>query len=126
MFTDVGAALRGDPWQADLAPGRSVFRGAALRSTDGRYWLWMQPDGNLVLYRVTASGSTPLWVKGNLRGYRLTNQNDGNLVLYDHANRPLWASNTVGENRTTLALQNDGNLVLYRQDGKAVWASMTV
>ncbi|GAA2714098.1 hypothetical protein [Actinoplanes palleronii] len=125
LYTDVGTALRGDPCRAVLSPGRSLFRGAALCSADGRYWLWMQADGNLVLYRITAAGRTPLWVMGALRGYRLVNH-DGGLVLYDHADQVLWASGTAGSRASTLWMQDDGNLVLYRdEDAKVIWASGT-
>jgi hypothetical protein len=132
MYTDVGIALRGDPWPSTLAPGRSLFRGSALRSGNGRYWLWMQGDGNLVLY----DGDRVLWARGGLKAYRLTSQDDGNLVLYDHtrdhtvqagdayANPAIWASGTAGKGPATLRLQNDGNLVLYR-DSTPLWDTAT-
>ena len=57
--------------------------------------------------------------------YRLTMQADGNLVLYDSQNQPLWASNTDGMAVQKCSMQNDGNLVLYLFDGRPVWASNT-
>jgi hypothetical protein len=57
--------------------------------------------------------------------YRLTMQDDGNLVLYDVSNRPLWASNTDGKAVEKCIMQVDGNLVLYLYNGQAVWASNT-
>lgn len=57
--------------------------------------------------------------------YTLTMQLDGNLVLYDSGNRPLWASNTDGMAVQKCSMQNDGNLVLYLFDGRPAWASNT-
>ncbi|HEY2498515.1 MAG TPA: RHS repeat-associated core domain-containing protein [Candidatus Angelobacter sp.] len=43
-----------------------------------------------------------------------TMQTDGNFVLYDPSNRPLWASGTAGvANASSILMQDDGNLVLY-------------
>lgn len=110
MYSDVRTALIGDDWLPTLAPGRSLFRGAAMRSANGEFTLWMQADGNLVLYDLRSGQPAATWVRGGLRGYRLTNQRDGNLVLYDHANRALWASNTWGAGEAVLRLRDDGNL----------------
>lgn len=52
-------------------------------------------------------------------------QTDGNLVVYDNQNRPLWASNTAGRacsSGCVASFQSVGNLVLY-QNGVAYWAS---
>jgi len=57
--------------------------------------------------------------------YRLIMQDDGNLVLYDASNRPLWASNTDGKAVEKCIMQEDGNLVLYLYNGQPVWASNT-
>ena len=57
-------------------------------------------------------------------GYWAVVQSDGNFVLYNAANRPLWASNTVGTGaHNWLAMQSDGNLVLYNQANRPVWAN---
>ena len=65
--------------------------------------------------------------------YKLVNQKDGNLVLYNVENKSspkaLWNTKTynLGFNLPTrLILQKrDGNLVLYDRDGKVMWASNT-
>ena len=50
-------------------------------------------------------------------------QTDGNLVIYDNRNNPLWASNTNGENGNyILILQKDRNLVIYSHP---IWATGT-
>jgi hypothetical protein len=109
----------------------------------------LQPDGNLVIY---SSSNAPLWninythnpnhlyyVNTELypaglfpqqsletanRKYKLVLQTDSNLVLYSNST-PIWASNTVGRNVSSLALQPDGNLVLYDKGGYVVWHTNT-
>lgn len=51
-------------------------------------------------------------------------QDDGNFVLYDQNNEPVWASNTDGFPGAYVSVQDDGNLVIY-QNGNALWASNT-
>jgi hypothetical protein len=56
-------------------------------------------------------------------GYKFIFQHDGNLVLYNRAGNPIWATGT--NNRADLlAVQADGNIVLYGSSGVA-WASGT-
>ncbi|MBL7258508.1 hypothetical protein [Paractinoplanes lichenicola] len=98
-----------DSFQRTLAPGRSLHRQSALRSSDGRFQLWLQGDGNLVLYM----GSTVLWAKTGLKAIRLTNQPDGSLALFDGNGVKVWTTPTAGKGASDLNLQNDGNLVLY-------------
>jgi len=77
---------------------------------------------------VTPTGTVPLWSKGALRGYRLSNQHDGNLVLYGYDDTVLWASGTHGKGDSTLWMQEDGNLVLYAHlpaPPRPTWASGT-
>ena len=58
--------------------------------------------------------------------HTLIMQQDGNVVLYDHQSRPLWATNTGGLiTPREFIMQTDGNLVLYSTDGQARWASRT-
>jgi hypothetical protein len=112
-------------------------------------YLAVQSDGNAVVYSgdggtLWASGSTfsgPS-VCGELDGnhalssgqslyscddrYHLDMQTDGNLVLYDVADNPLWSSNTHGTNGYVAVMQGDGNFVVYnRTDDRALWSSGT-
>ena len=57
------------------------------------------------------------------KGYLIL-QTDGNLVLYDAANQPKWATGTNGRAVTHVIMQPDGNLVIYRRRAP-VWASDT-
>lgn len=53
-------------------------------------------------------------------------QGDCNLVVYEHYNRAIWASNTKGAGSGCYAaMQWDGNLVVYDYAGRAVWATGT-
>ena len=96
----------------------------ALVSSNGRFTLVYQGDGNLVLY----AGSEPLWdcgTHGQTCGQAIL-EGDGNIVVYDASGRAIWSSDTPGHPRTHLVLQDDGNLVLYAEDGSALWSSGTM
>jgi murein DD-endopeptidase MepM/ murein hydrolase activator NlpD len=78
----------------------------------------------------------PIWGTGtddgsnsdpNLRGARFSIQSDGNVVLYNASNRPIWATATYGNPGARFAIQNDGNLVVYKGaiPGTPIWASGT-
>jgi nucleoid-associated protein YgaU len=115
-----------------LRAGESLGIDQKLTSSNGKYTLIMQGDGNLVLY---AQANTPVWStrtqgKGAVRA---SLQDDGNLVLYTKeqdrwfhkdAAAAVWAAHTSGEN-VRLVLQDDRNLVIYTSDGRALWASGT-
>jgi CspA family cold shock protein len=55
--------------------------------------------------------------------YRLSYQSDGNLVVYDKSNKPLWNSQTNGKTPNKLVFQADGNLVLYGANNAVHWAA---
>ena len=57
------------------------------------------------------------------KGY-LFMQPDGNLVLYDAANQPKWATGTSGKAASHVIMQPDGNLVIYNKKNPR-WASNT-
>jgi hypothetical protein len=96
----------------------------SLTSTDGRYRLTMQGDGNLV-ERVTATGRV-LWNSGTAGngGARLVMRPDGNAVIYNRAGRAAWSTSGGTGNGSRLALQPDANLVIYN-GARAVWATYT-
>lgn len=56
--------------------------------------------------------------------FHLDQQNDGNLVLYDKTDKPLWQSDTDKNPNAVAELQEDGNLVV-RAGGSALWSSNT-
>lgn len=112
-----------------LLVGQSLALGQSISSSDGRFVLVMQTDGNLVHYW---NGYGALWstVTGGSQGKSAWMQTDGNFVLYTTTSpvvgSALWSSNTYGNPGAYLAIQNDGNLVVYAKDGMTpLWASNT-
>jgi VCBS repeat-containing protein len=103
-----------------LKSGQWLEVGKYLQSANGRYRLYMQGDGNLVLYD-EAQNHKALWASGtNGRpGAAAVMQGDGNLVVYQ-GSTGVWSSKTNGWNGGQLSLQSDGNLVIY-VGGTAVW-----
>ena len=91
-----------------------------LTSSDGRYTLWMQGDGNLVLYGPSGRAQ---WANHRFSSSFVVMQGDGNLVTYGGSGAT-WASNTWGSGADRLVVQSDGNLVLYA-GSRPVWASNT-
>lgn len=111
-----------------------------------RTYLSLQDDGNLVV-----NDCFPLWVTyKSLEAFSLfstdliikpgeslvpgqrresgTNflqfQPDGNFVLYNAQNVPLWNSGTQGTGADLAVMQEDGNFVIYA-GSKAVWNTQT-
>lgn len=97
----------------------------------GNYHFTMQSDGDLILYVSRHfCPKNSLWnseTHGKSQGpFICMMQEDGNLVVYDRNNNPIWASGTNNDkNQNRLDLQTDGNLVIYNQNQSAVWSSGT-
>ncbi|GAB3849591.1 alpha-L-rhamnosidase C-terminal domain-containing protein [Dactylosporangium cerinum] len=133
QFTATGLGNPGPPTPPtaanQLQAGQRLTAGQSLTSTNGRFRLSMQTDGNLVIY----DGASPIWATGtwNLpadrRPTRVDMQADGNLVLYNDANQAAWASGSWGSGRVNpfVEMQNDGNLVIYHNGRNPLWASGT-
>ncbi|MGW4994641.1 hypothetical protein ACWEQ3_44775 [Streptomyces mirabilis] len=51
-------------------------------------------------------------------------QANGDLVIFDKCNNPLWRSGTAGEGALTV-FQADGNFVVYTKNGATAWSSRT-
>jgi hypothetical protein len=121
----IATMLAGTP--AALAQGDAFLAGEVLTadqsrlSSDGRFRLVMQSDGNLVLY----GPSGAMWATrtaGNA-GSRAAMQSDGNLVVYGPGGNALWESGTWGNNNSRVVVQNDGNVVLYTASGAALYST---
>ncbi|MCA1696594.1 MAG: LysM peptidoglycan-binding domain-containing protein [Actinobacteria bacterium] len=114
-----------------MRAGESLGIDQKLTSSNGKYTLIMQGDGNLVLYTESNASVWATRTQGS-GAVRASLQDDGNLVLYTKEERrfrkdvavAVWASETSGEN-VRLILQDDRNLVIYTSDGRALWASGT-
>jgi hypothetical protein len=59
--------------------------------------------------------------------YEFAMQGDGNLVEYNGARTPIWASNTSGHPGAFATVQTDGNFVVYSDQSRshALWATGT-
>lgn len=114
-----------------LQDGQQLNINDKLVSPNGRYTLWMQTDGNLVLYHDSIDVSTAYWstdtwwLPDNERPVCAPMQSDVNFVLYDGNGIPRWASGTWGPGYVApyIVLQDDGNLVIYHNGTRPVWAS---
>ncbi len=109
-----------------LMGGEALHAGDYLESSDGRFRLIYQYDGNLVLYD---TAGVPLWASGTdgTSTGAVAMQTDGNLVMYDAGSGPVWTSEgSYGHPGAYLVLQMDGNLVIYDTDGTPLWATNTV
>ena len=110
-----------------LNPEEALGADEALKSLSGRYQFVYQADGNLVLYRNRDGDRTAIWGSrtDGLSVGRCVMQADGNLVVYDGAGAPRWASETWRHPGSKLIVQNDGNAVIYTTNGAPVWATNT-
>jgi hypothetical protein len=109
-----------DPPLDILYSGVSLYSGQYLESSNGKFAMVMQPDGNLVIYN--ASGHA-IWSTRTRGSNTVVMQPDGNLVVYSWSGKALWASASHGGG-PILAMQNDGNLVIY-SGSRPIWASHT-
>ena len=114
---------------AKLNNGETLHQGQHMVSPNGRWRVYMQHDGNVVLYEYKGSRRRPIWVtdsdgKGK-RPYRMIMQGDGNLVVYDRNKTATWSSDTWNKGTAPyhLIMQDDQNLVLYDRNNKPIWAS---
>lgn len=113
-----------------LLVGQSLSQGGELVSYTGSkpstyYYAILQNDGNFVVYYHQSTGNTAKWATGTNNGYKLTLQRDGNLVLTNSSNSPVWAAGTEGEASYSLLMQTDGNLGLWTSFNNAVWSWVT-
>lgn len=97
-----------------LASGTALKPGDSVTSTNGRYHLELQSDGNLVL-----TGPTGVAWDSATRGKGVATaemQADGNFVLYTADRLPVWDADTTGPG-AHLVLQDDRNIVILAADG---------
>jgi hypothetical protein len=102
--------------------GDHLNRGDTMRAGDDIHnpagaKLIFQSDGNLVEYR---ADNAVCWASNTNGGggIRVTYQNDGNFVMYASVDdsRPVWASDTVGDNGVNVNINARGEVwVGYHQ-----------
>ena len=109
-----------------LVAGDRLLPGDYLTSTNSKYRLQFQGDGNLVLTNLTTS--RPVWDSktATSKAGQVGMQSDGNLVITNDTGAPVWSSRTAGNANAFLAVQGDGNVVIYSAKGTAIWSSGTV
>ena len=94
-----------------------------LTNSSANITLWQAPTKDtLTTNQTLTSGQQLTSVTG---GYRLTMQSDGNLVIYNKTNQPIWNTFTYGTDANKLVMQPDGNLVLYNSANKPFWHTFT-
>ncbi|KAB8257010.1 bulb-type lectin domain-containing protein [Aspergillus pseudonomiae] len=108
-----------------LGNGEWLEVGQSLWSQNGETELKMQEDGKIAVY---VNGECVFQntdeQRYDVKGIHM--QPDGNLVMYDNNNTPLWHTDSTGSSdpsSVVCAVQNDGNVVLYT--GQAIWATNT-
>lgn len=102
----------------------ALHRDDYLLSPDAQSALALQRNGNLALY----SNFQLIWetgTQGQSTGQLVMQSSDGNLVLRDANNQPVWNSGTVNNPGAQLKLQTDGNMVIYN-GGTPLWQTNTV
>jgi pimeloyl-ACP methyl ester carboxylesterase len=107
-----------------MLPGDVLRPGEWVRSHDGRFDFVYQGDGNLVLYHQGAA----LWHSGThgRSAGQVAMQHDGNFVMYDANNVPIWSSDSsYGHSGAWLIVQDDGNVVIYSEEGTPLWDTGT-
>jgi hypothetical protein len=104
------------------ATGSKTGYTSASMTSAGTGWVMSTLGHDLKIGAKLTSGHTLYSGNGN---YRLVQQADGNLVLF---NRPtgatVWATGTLGEHIYTV-MQADGSLVQKNASGTVVWTSGT-
>jgi subtilisin family serine protease len=104
-----------------LVPGDSLTVDQRITSPNGRHFLILQGDDNLVLYN---DGQPKFATATNNQGSKLVfMQHDGNFVLYDGNGQPLWATGTGGSSGSRIIVEDSGQLVLYGESYSKIWVS---
>jgi lysophospholipase L1-like esterase len=115
-----------------LLSGEGMLPDHPIFSCDGRFELYLQDDGNMILYQ----GNSILWTSesNGTTPAVATLLSDGNFVIEDQKGKIFWQSGTAGLAGIAglagqaVVVQNDGNLVLYNSPAATaapVWASNT-
>jgi hypothetical protein len=112
-----------------LCPGGVLLPDQYLNSPNGQYRLYMQSDGNLVLYDVVPPGALTLdhakavWdtASPNFPEARVLLREDGELVL-QFDGRVIWSSGTAGHPGSVLRVEDNRRVAIYSPDGRRVWS----
>ncbi|MEV1174064.1 hypothetical protein [Nonomuraea sp. NPDC049784] len=104
-----------------LPSGHVLRAGQSVQSSNGRYRLIQQDEGNAVLY----DGQRSLFTTPTAGhpGARSIMQAEGNWVVVDSGDKALWTTKTAGNPGAWLAVSNDGRIIIYSRDNKPLWTS---
>jgi lysophospholipase L1-like esterase len=111
---------------SSLLPGEGMQPDHPVFSCDGRFQLYLQGDGNMILYY----GTSILWTSSS-EGHSpsvATLLADGNFTIFDQNGKIFWQTHTAGLSGQAFFVQNDGNLVIYdapSAPSKPIWTSNT-
>lgn len=104
----------------NIAPNTQLVTGHYYYSDQGKYFLVMQFDGNLVYYRANGTARWNTQTQAYPGAWAVM-QGDGNFVVYTAGGQAVWNAG-VQSAGAYLGLQDDGNLVIRRaSDQAALW-----
>ncbi len=106
-----------------LGPGEFLLGGDELFSYNKQYCLRYQLDGQLIYYNM--QDMSIRWRAGvkssdNDTGIFIIQPEDGNLVIYDAEQTPVWASDTANQPGSSLVISEQGNLEIIDSQGGLV------
>lgn len=107
-----------------VASGESLLANQYVCSPNDTTRLMLEESGNLCLFKLKGKPHV-LNKRGKTVGVQLSNQADGNLVLYDADGKPAnWASNTKSDAEGAyLTVTDDGRALYTGADGNVLWSS---
>lgn len=115
MAVSIGAALTTyDAQAALLRVGQSLAPNQRLLSDGGRYFVVLQTDGNLVVYRDDGIAFWNSQTAGSGATVAVM-QADGNFVLYTAAGQAVWSTRTWGRERA-FGVDSAGRALIVRMD----------
>ena len=108
-----------------IRPGQGLYPGQSVWSNNGRYALWYQTDGNLVLNG--PAGVVKAWNTTDMLPGILIMQEDGHLVLHSPGGRAVRIiGGTPDHPGAFFVLQDNAEAAIYTADFQTkIWASDT-
>jgi hypothetical protein len=95
-----------------------------LQSCDGKFNLWVEPDGRLLLGYGTRGGLAVRWQTAAAgAGATALMRSDGNFVLLNSSGAVVWSSGTSGHPGAYLTATSDGNLVIRDRNDFQIWST---
>lgn len=124
FFMILGLFLSLNLLAQNLYLGTSLKKDRRYYSSNGRYNLIFQNDGNLVLY---GYGKDVKWTANTQnRGDRAEFQRDGNLVVYDYSGNAIFNTKTNDRGANRLNVANNGKLIVYGNSNRVLWQSSII